>query len=204
MHALRLIHSHTRFLPATSKFQRDVTQAEQHFKRPTHSQLNWAILVWRHNSRKNWVNCAVLTGNRAGLRTVLSSRLSHTELRSSRKGIPQFPQFTCRHHDGIISRHSVSSNSVSRWASNDISLFKYHFLHHILRFLFFFSENIMADVVSKQQMTALFLSTIVTRTRRHKELAKKTDKPHEKPVLCHRTFSSVFRAVFFTQLNCTV
>jgi len=26
---------------------------------------------------------------------------------------------------------------------------------------------------------------------------KKTDKPNGKPVLCHRTFSSVFRAVFF-------
>ena len=38
--------------------------------------------VWRHTWRKNWVNCAVLTGNSAGLRTVLSSRLSHRELRS--------------------------------------------------------------------------------------------------------------------------
>ena len=38
---------------------------------------------WRHNWRKNSVNCAVLIGNRAGLTTVLSSRLSHTELRSS-------------------------------------------------------------------------------------------------------------------------
>jgi len=63
----------------------------------------------------------------------------------------------------------------------------------------------MVDVVSKQQTTALFLSTIVTRTRRHIELTKKTDKPEGKPVLCQRTFSSVFRAVFFfTQLNCTV
>jgi hypothetical protein len=41
--------------------------------------------VWRHTWRKNWVNCAVLTGNSAGLRTVLSSRLSHTELHSSLK-----------------------------------------------------------------------------------------------------------------------
>ena len=41
---------------------------------------------------------------------------------------------------------------------------------HILRFLFFFSENIMADVASKQQTTALFVSTTVTRTRRHTEL----------------------------------
>jgi hypothetical protein len=39
--------------------------------------------VWRHTWRKNLVICAVLTGNRAGLRTVLSSRLSNTELCSS-------------------------------------------------------------------------------------------------------------------------
>jgi hypothetical protein len=35
------------------------------------------------------------------------------------------------------------------------------------------TENIMADVASKQKTTALFLSTIVTRTRRHTELTKK-------------------------------
>jgi hypothetical protein len=39
--------------------------------------------VWHHTWRKNWLNCAVLTGNSAGLRTVLSSRLSNRELRSS-------------------------------------------------------------------------------------------------------------------------
>ena len=61
----------------------------------------------------------------------------------------------------------------------------------------------MADVASKQQTTALFLSTIVTLTRKHTELTKITDKPDGKPVMCQRTFSSVFRAVF-TQLNCTV
>jgi len=42
----------------------------------------------------------------------------------------------------------------------------------------------MADVASKQQTTALFLSTTVTRTRRHTELAKKIDKPDGKLVLC--------------------
>jgi len=31
----------------------------------------------------------------------------------------------------------------------------------------------MADVANKQQKTVLFLSTIVTRTRRHTELTKK-------------------------------
>jgi len=61
----------------------------------------------------------------------------------------------------------------------------------------------MADVVSKEQTTVLFLSIIVTRTRRHTELTK-TVTPDGKPVLCQRIFSSVFRAVFFTQLNCIV
>jgi hypothetical protein len=54
----------------------------------------------------------------------------------------------------------------------------------------------MADVASKQKTTALFLPTIVTRTRRHTELTKKPDKPDGKPVLCQRTFSSVFCVLF--------
>jgi hypothetical protein len=38
--------------------------------------------------------------------------------------------------------------------------------------------------------------TTFTRARRLTEKTKKTDKPDGKPVLCQRTFSSVFRAVF--------
>jgi len=38
---------------------------------------------------------------------------------------------------------------------------------------FLFSDNIMADVASKRQTTALFLSTIVTRIRRHTKLTNK-------------------------------
>ena len=56
----------------------------------------------------------------------------------------------------------------------------------------------MADVASKQQTTALFLSTIVTRTRRHTELAKKLTNLMGKPVLRQRTFSSVFVQFFYT------
>jgi hypothetical protein len=57
-------------------------------------------------------------------------------------------------------------------------------------------------------MTALVLSTIATRTRRHTQLTKrererekergKTDKPDGEPVLCQRKFSSVIREVFYT------
>ena len=145
--------------------------------------------VWLHTWRKNWVNCAVLTGNTAGLRTVLSSRLSHRVLRSSLRESHSFLSLPAHTMMASSQGTSVSSNSISRWAIYDIFLFKYHFLLHILRFLFFFSDNIMVDVASRQQATALFLSTIVTRTR-------KTDRPDGKSVLCQKIFSSVFRAVF--------
>jgi len=55
----------------------------------------------------------------------------------------------------------------------------------------------MADVASKQQTTALFLSTTVTRTGRQTELTKKLINLMGLPVLYQRTFSSIFRAVFF-------
>ena len=153
--------------------------------------------MWRHTWRKNWVSCAVLTGNSASLRAVLSSRLSHRELRSSLRESHSFLSLPADTTMASSQGTSVSRNSFSRWASHDIFLFKYHFLLHILRFLFFFSDNIMADVASKQQTTASFLSTIVTCTRIHTELTKKTDKHDGKPMLCQRTVSSVFRAVFY-------
>jgi len=148
--------------------------------------------VWRHTWQKNWVNWADLTGNTAGPRTILSSILSHRELRSSLTESHSF--LTLPADTTIAPSHgtSVSTNPFNRWTSHDIFLFKCHFLLHILRFPFFFSDNIIADVASKQQTTALLLSTTVTRTRRHTELTN----PMGKPVLCQRTFSSVLRAVF--------
>jgi len=156
--------------------------------------------VWRHIWRKKWVNCAVLTGSSAGLRTVFSSRLSHRELRGSLRESHNFLSLPADTTMASSQGTSVSSNSFSRWASHDIFLFKYHFLLHISRFLSFFSDNIMTDVASKQQRTAMFLSTIVTRTRRHTKLTptSKNDKPDGKPVLCQRIFSSVLLAVIYT------
>jgi len=54
----------------------------------------------------------------------------------------------------------------------------------------------MADVASKQQTTALFLSTTVTRTRRHTELTKKKLTNVVGNLCCAREHS-VRRAVFF-------
>jgi hypothetical protein len=116
------------------------------------------------------VNCPVLTSNSAGLRTVLSSRISHTELRSSLRVSHSFISLPADTTMASSQGTLVSSHSGSRCAKNDILLFKYYRLLYILRFLFLFSDNIKADVASKQQATALFLPTTVTRTRRHTEL----------------------------------
>jgi len=127
--------------------------------------------VWRHTWRKNWVNCAVLTGNSAGLRTVFLV-VFHTANCAVHSGNPTISSVylpTMASFQGT----SVSSNSISRWSSHDIFLSKYHLLRHILRFIFFFLDNNMDVVASKKQTTALFLPTIVTRTRRHTELTKK-------------------------------
>jgi len=63
----------------------------------------------------------------------------------------------------------------------------------------------MADVASQQQTTALFLSTIVTRTRRHSELTKKRTTLMGNLRCAGENIQFSFRAVFFfTQLNCTI
>jgi hypothetical protein len=58
----------------------------------------------------------------------------------------------------------------------------------------------MADVASKQQTANDSLASIhhIHQHKKTYRTDKKTDKPDGKPVLCQRTFSSVFRAVFYT------
>jgi len=61
----------------------------------------------------------------------------------------------------------------------------------------------MADVASKQETAALFLSTIVTRTKRHTELTKKFTNLMGN-LCCAREHSVQFFVQFFIHLNCTV
>jgi hypothetical protein len=130
------------------------------------------LTVWRHTWRRNWVNCAVFTGNSAGLRTVLSSRLSHTELRSSLR-------------DSTVSSvylptlwwHHLKALSLPKWIK----------------------ERRPLRPLKRTYDSLIFIH----HSHAHKthKTDKKTDKPDGKPVLCQRTFSSVFRAVFTVKLH---
>jgi len=62
----------------------------------------------------------------------------------------------------------------------------------------------MVDVANKQQTTALFLSTLVTSTRRHTEMTKKKLTNLMGNLCCAREHSVQFFVQLFTQLNCTV
>ena len=60
----------------------------------------------------------------------------------------------------------------------------------------------MVDVASKQQTTALFLSTIVISTRRHTEFTKKKLTNLMGILCCATEHSFQFFVQIFTQLNC--
>jgi hypothetical protein len=139
-----------------------------------------------------------LTGNSGGLIIVLSSHLSHRELRSSlRKS--QFPQLTCRHHDGIISRHSIHSAGEHRMICSFSNTTSYSTFYAL-----FSSFRITLWPMWLTNDSLVFIHHIYTHKKTHRINPKKTDKPDGKPVLCQRTFSSVFLAVFFTQFNLRV
>jgi hypothetical protein len=144
-----------------------------------HSQLNWAILLYDviPDGKTVWTahfwlaiaqaselsfpvvfhteNCAVHSGN-----PIVSSVYLPTPRWHHLKALnlPKWIKF-------------IQQMSTARYTPFQIPLLAPHFT---LSFLL--SYNIMADVASKQQKTALFLSTIVTRTKRHTELTKKNWK----------------------------
>jgi len=175
-----------------------------HSKAPSALSVKMSdFTVWRHTRRKNWVNCAVLTGNSAGPQNCPFPVVFRTENCAVHSGNPTVSSVylpTPRWH---FLKAPVSINSFSWSALHDIFLFKYHFLLHIIRFLFFFSDNIMADVANKQQTTALFLSTTVTRTRIHTELINKLTNLMGN-LCCAREHSVQFFVQLFIQLNYTV
>jgi len=88
--------------------------------------------VWRHTWRKNWVNCAVLTGSSAGLRTVLSSRLSHRELRSSLRGSHSFLSLPA--DTTMSSSQGTQPSKINKREATFAFIETYRLLHEILLF----------------------------------------------------------------------
>jgi hypothetical protein len=150
------------------------------------------LTVWRHTCRKN---CAVLTGNGAGLRIVLSSRLSHRELRSSLRKSHSFLSLpadtTMASSQGT---QFIQQMSIPWYIPFQIPLLTPHFT------LFFpsFRITLWPMWLANSKRQPCFYPP-----ESHAQETHRTDKPGGKSVLCQRIFSSFF-VQFFIQLNCTV
>ena len=153
--------------------------------------------VWRHTWRKKGVNCAVLTGNCAGLRTVLSNSLSHREQRISLREYHSFLSLPADTMMASSQGTSVSSNSFHRWASHDTfsnttSYSKFYAL------LSSFRVTLWPMWLANSKRQACFYPPQSHAQEDTQNWQKKTDIPDGKSVLCQGTFSSVLRPVSYT------
>jgi hypothetical protein len=122
------------------------------------------VTVWRHTWRKNWVNCAVLTGNSEGLRTVLSSRLSRGELRSSLRESQSFLNLPA--DTTMASSQGTQPSKMNKWEA----ALAFIEAHSSLPELWDTENKHYSNRVKKA-------AAYDTRTRRHTELTKKTWQP---------------------------
>ena len=90
--------------------------------------------VWRHIRRKN---CAVLTGTSAGLRTVLSSRLSRRDLRSS---LRESHSFLILPADTTMASPQGTSVSSIHWADEHRMIYSFLSTTSYSTFYAFFSS----------------------------------------------------------------
>jgi hypothetical protein len=171
--------------------------------------------VWPHTWRKNWVNCAVLTRNITGLRTVLSSRLSNRELRSSLRESHNFLSLPAD-----TKMASSQGTQPSKMNKRDVTL-TFIGAYRSLPELWDAENRHYSNIIKKaaaydsvikkwkvwlaNAKTALFLSTIVARTRRHTEMTKKKKKKANlMGNQCCAREHSVQYFVQYLQLNCAV
>ena len=156
--------------------------------------------MWRHTWPKNWVNWAILTGNSAVLRTVFPV-VFHIQ-NSGNPTVSSVYLPTPRWHHlkehPFLAIHSADKHRLRYSFSNTTSYSTFY------DFFSSFLDIIIADVASKQQTTALFLSTIVTRTRRHTELTKKIWQFWCATCVVPEHIQFSLSCGFFTQSNCTV
>ena len=152
---------------------------------------------------ENWVNCAVLTGKSAILRTVISSRLSYTELRSSLRESHSFLSLPADTTMASSQGSSVSSNSFSSWTSHDIFLSKYHFVLHILPFLVSFRITLWPMWLANSKRQPCFYPP-QSHAQENKQNWQKNWQNWWETCAVSENIQFSFACSFLIQLNCTV
>jgi hypothetical protein len=164
--------------------------------------------VWHHTWRKNWVNCAVLTGNSASLRTVVSSRLSHRELRSSLRESHCFfrlpadttmesSQRTQTQHP-FLSIHSADEHRMIYSFSNTNSYSTFY------AFFCSFRITLWPVWLANSKRQPCFIHHIHTHKKTHRTDKKKNWQTWWETCAVPEIIQFSFSCRFFTRLNCTV
>jgi len=176
-------------------------------KRPMHLQLKWAILLWRHTWRKNWVNCAVLIGNSAGLRTVLSV-VFHTVKCAVHSGNPTVspiyrPTPTMASSRGnqlqhpFLAIHSADQHLMIYSFSNTTSYSTFYALFSSFRI------TLWPMWIANNKRPPCF-NPPKSHAQEDTQNWQKKLKILMGNLCCAREHSVQFFVQFFTQLNCTV
>jgi hypothetical protein len=173
------------------------------YKAPYTLSVNLSdFTVCRHTWRKNWINGAVLTGNSAGLRTALSSRISHIELHSSLRESHSFfslpadttialSQGTQPDHP-FLTIHSADEHRMIYSFSNTTSYSTFY------AFVSSFRITLWLMWLANSKRQPYFYPPQSHAQEDTQSWPQKSGKPDGEAVLCQRTFSSVFCAVFYT------
>ena len=161
--------------------------------------------MWRQTWRKNWVNCAILTGNKAGLRTALSCRLSHTELCSSLRESHSFLSLpadttmaSCSLYNlqhPFLAIHSADEHRMIYSFSNTTSYCTFN--------AFFSSFRITLRPMWLANESLVFIHNSHTHKNTHRTDQKNWQTWWETCVV-PESIQFNFSCSSFTQLNCTV
>ena len=151
--------------------------------------------VWRHTWRKNWVNCAVLTGNSAGLRIVLSSLLSHRELRSSIRETHSF--LSLPSDTTMASSHSAAEHRMIYSFSNTTSYSTFY------AFFSSFRITLWPMWLANSKRQPFFYPPQSHAQEDTKNWPKNWQSWWENCAVAENIQFS-FSCSFFTQLNCTI
>jgi hypothetical protein len=147
--------------------------------------------VWRHTWRKNWVNCAVLTGNSAVLRTYTENCAVHSGKPTASLVYLPTPRWHHLKARPFLAIHSADENRMIYSFSNTTSYSTFYAFSSL-------RITLWPMWLANSKRQPCFYPPQSHTQEDTQNWQKKPDKPDGKPVLCQRTVSSVFPAVFYT------
>jgi hypothetical protein len=160
--------------------------------------------VWRHTWWKNWVNCAVLTGSSAGLRSVISSRRSHTELRSSLRESHSFLSLTAdttmassqstRTQHPFLAIHTEGKHRITYSFSNTTSCSTFY------AFFPYFRIKLWPMWLANSKRQPCFIHHSHTQKKTHRT-DKKTWKTRQETCAVQDNFQFSFSCSFFYKVR---